>query len=171
MSGGIASLAEFYAHALAIEAEAAERYGELAHAMAEHHNDRVADLFHRLARMEADHAREIRVRSASLPLPRIPPWEYRWEGVESPEAASYEEAHYLMTPYHALQLALRNEQRAVEFFEKVARSSPDAQVRALAAEFAAEERQHVGYVERALGQEARPTLGWDEDLDPPQSVA
>ncbi len=53
------SLRDFYAHALAIEREAAHRYQDLAQQMETHNNLAVAETFERLARMEADHADHI----------------------------------------------------------------------------------------------------------------
>ena len=166
----IHSLPEFYAHALAIEEEAAARYRELGDQMSVHHNRETANLFYRLAELEGKHAAEIRERASGVALPQIAPWEYKWQGPESPEVAAHESAHYLMTPWHALEIARANEKRAAEFFETVARTSRDAGVRQLATAFAAEERTHVSYVEQALTAQADPTAGWDEDLDDPQAV-
>jgi rubrerythrin len=166
----IQSLPEFYAHALAIEEEAAARYQELGDQMAEHHNAAAAELFFWLAGLERKHAAEIGRRARSVSLPQIAPWDYKWQYAESPETAPHESAHYLMTPWHALELALASEKRAVEFFESVARTTRDEAVAQLAREFAAEERIHVTYVEQALAEQADPTAGWDEDLDDPQAV-
>lgn len=166
----IGSLPEFYAYALAIEEEAAARYQELGDQMTEHHNRAAAQLFFWLAGLERQHAAEIARRAQGLPLPEIAPWDYRWQSAEAPETTPHEAAHYLMTPWHALELALANEKRAVEFFDNVARTTRDEAVARLAREFAAEERIHVAYVERALAEQADPTAGWDEDLDDPQAV-
>ena len=166
----IESLPEFYAHALAIEQEAAARYRELADQMTVHHNEEVAKLFQWLAGVEDKHAEEIAAHAQSIALPQIAPWDYEWQGMESPESAPHEAAHYLMTPVHALEVALENERRAAEFFERIARTASDEAVRKLAEEFAADERQHVTYVEQALAKQNDPTIGWDEDLDDPQAV-
>ncbi|MFM9887287.1 MAG: ferritin-like domain-containing protein [Burkholderiales bacterium] len=165
-----ASLRDFYAHALAIEREAAHRYQDLAQQMEMHNNLAVAETFERLARMEADHAEHIARAAPDVDTSTIPAWEYRWEGIESPESTPLDAAHYLMTPFHALELALRNEERAVNFFETVARSTPNHEVRALAATFAADERLHVEHVKAALARSDRPSLGFDHDLDPPREV-
>lgn len=171
MSGPTESIASFYAHALAIEREAAERYGELAAAMDEHHNDTVAALFRRLGALEAEHAKSLEQRAAAIGVPRLAPWEFEWQGLESPEAASHDDMHYRMTPYHGLRIALAGEQRAAAFFEEVSRRAVDPELRALAAEFAAEEQEHVGYVMEALSRETRPDEHWDLDLDPPNPPA
>lgn len=160
----------FYAHALAIEREAAQRYQELADQMLEHNNQETADLFLRLARLESEHAERLAAKTAGMRLPALKPWDYQWTGLESPESAAYETAHYLMKPHHALQVALENEQRAKAFFESIARTTLDADVKRLAAEMAGEEAEHVGYVEKALASVAPPTPDWAEDLDRPQEA-
>jgi rubrerythrin len=164
----IHSLAEFLAHALAIEQEAAARYRELGDQMAVHNNPAAAELFYWLARIEADHAKQVTGRTEGVALPVIDPWDYIWTGFESPESAAHEDAHYLMTPFQALEIAHANEQRAAQFFERVAQTTRDEAVRRLAQEMAADERQHVAYVERAMANHARPAEDWDEDLNPAQ---
>ncbi|MBI1395326.1 MAG: rubrerythrin [Betaproteobacteria bacterium] len=168
MSDPADSLASFYAHALLIEREAAERYEELADAMDEHHNAAVAKLFRRLAGLEAEHARDLERRSAGLALPQIAPWDYRWDGFEPPETSPHEDVHYRMTPHHALKIALANELRAVAFFQGVAVRTSDPEVRALASTFVGEEEEHVGYVNDALAREVPPPPDWALDLDPPR---
>jgi rubrerythrin len=164
----IHALPEFLAHALAIEQEAAARYRELGDQMAVHNNLAVAELFFWLARIEADHAMQVASRAERITLPVIAPWDYKWVGFESPESAAREDAHYLMTPFQALEIAHANEQRAARFFEGVTQTTRDDAVRKLAQEMAAEERQHATYVERAMAKHARPDERWDEDLDPAQ---
>lgn len=158
----------FLAHALAIETEAAERYRDLAEQMRAHHNDVVADLFSTLAAMEEAHATELRQAAAAHgPLPRLAPWDYAWVDPESPEAVPFDAAHYLMTPYHALQLALTNERRARAFFEAEAASATDDALRRMALAMAAEEAVHIDHVERELARHPVPAADWDLDLDPP----
>jgi rubrerythrin len=166
--GAIHSLAEFYAHALALENEASARYQELGDQMAVHHNRATAELFFWLSRIEGEHADQIAARARGTQLPVIQPWDYQWVGLESPESAAYDSASYLMTPYQALEIALENEKRAAEFFETVAKASRDPSVRELAEEMAAEERKHVEYVRRAMAGQAPPEPDWDADLNPPQ---
>ena len=170
MSKTIDSLEVFYAHALAIETEAAERYSQLADVMDAHNNRDVADLFRWLCSLESQHAGEISRRSEAFQLPGIPAWEYRWQDAESPESVSHEDTHYRMTAYQALRMALAGEQGAVRFFEHVAGTSPVAEVRSLAATYAAEEQEHVGHVLAALSRHLPPSDDWDEDLDPPVPV-
>lgn len=164
--GGM-SIGEFLARARAMEIEARERYEELADQMEVHNNPEVAKLFRRLAEIEGKHAQHFDERAAEEEMPDIPPWKLDWPGLEAPETASADEAHYMMTPHQALGLALAAEQRAHAFFAELARSAVDPRIREMAREFADEEREHVVLVERWLGQFPEPEPGWDDDPDPP----
>ena len=67
----IRTAAELYAHAIAIEREAAERYAELALRMADLGNQAVALLFWRLAKFEAEHLETLRNRTDGVALPEL----------------------------------------------------------------------------------------------------
>lgn len=157
---------EFMSCAWAMEAEAAERYAELAEQMGTHHNAEVADLFERLARIERRHGEQILERMGWTTPPKVEC--LRWETPEGPETTDYGDLHYLMRPYHALKLAEHNERRAVEFFERFAAARLPAGVRAAAAGMAEEEREHVHLIQEWLARYPEPEAGWDDDLDPPQ---
>ena len=163
----IADLPELLAHAYAIEQEAFERYAELADTMETHNNPELAELFGRLTRIERIHADRILERAKGMELPHIAPWEYKWGGGESPESPDMSGVHYLMTPHHALSMALAAEQRALRFYEAAAEAAGDAGVRAMAEEFAEEERGHVRLMDQWLAKYPAPRQGWDEDPDPP----
>jgi len=136
-------LPTFLAYSVVMEEEAAERHDELADVMDVHNNPDVAATFRKLAHYSRLHAREIREQSATLELPKIAPWDFEWEGGEPPETADSDEVHYLMNRAQALRLAMENEQRAHDFYAEISREAPNAEVRKLAAEFAAEEREHL----------------------------
>lgn len=150
----------------AIETEAAERYVELARQMDAHNNSEVASLFRRLAEIESAHAEQWRpLRPADrLPLTRL------WPGAELPETASLADAHYLMTPHHALMLALKAERNAVQCFVDLARRTKDKAVRRLCLDMAREERHHVTLVKSWLAKYPKPTANWADDPDPPNSL-
>ena len=164
------SMAELLVHALVVELEAVQSYKDLAAQMEQCGNKEVAELFQKMAVLEAEHAQTIREKSGDIELPELAPWEYRWAGVESPETIDLAGIHYLMTPHQALQLALENEKNAKEFFEEAAKGATDARVRELAAEFAEDERQHVAWMEDWLANYPEPDAGWDEDPDPPAAI-
>jgi len=168
----VEDLACFLAHAVVLEDEAASRYDELADSMAVHHNREVEALFRKMAkfsRMHRDEAIE-RAESSGSKLPGLKPWEFEWQDDESPESGAMDQAHYLMTAHHALQLAIAAERRAERFYARIGRDAQDAGIRALAQEFAAEEAEHAEALERWLESQPRPASGWDEDPDPPVEV-
>lgn len=163
------STKEFMAQACALEAEAAERYAELADLMRAHHNAEVADLFAKMARIEALHRQQLLDRMGWGEAPD--PDAYRWETPEGPETTDFGDLHYLMTPWHALKLAEHNERRAADFFQRLAdRADLPPDLRAAAAGMAAEEREHVALIRAWLDKVGPPGPDWDEDLDPPNAV-
>jgi rubrerythrin len=162
----IATLEDLLAHARDMEAEAAERYDDLADQMEVHNNHEVARLFRKLAEIEAKHIAAVEAMGDGLDLPELKPWEHAWEN-ESPEAPEPDEVHYLMTPYHVISIALRHERMAVEFFESVVENGVDPKLRDAAEALAEDERGHVKLLEEWLLRFPKPEEGWDEDPDPP----
>ncbi len=161
---------ELLAHALAMEEEAAQRYVELADQMAVHNNHEVETLFRKLAEIEKKHVDHMSEASAGLALPRIAPWDYRWGDGESPEALDPADLHYLIRPYQAIALALEHERRAADFYSELAAGARRADVRKLAEQFADEEREHVGWLEKWLERYPKPDADWDDDPDPPNAL-
>ena len=146
----IRTVEEFYAHAIAIEREASERYTEFASWYDARGEDVLAGLCRNLAHMEHAHFLELARASSHLLLPDMPADSYSWLGAESPEMGSHEDFMRAANPAELLGIALHAECSAVEFFEWVARTTPDEGVRILARGMAAEERQHVEWVRNAL---------------------
>lgn len=165
----IRSLADLLAYALAMENEAVERYEELAGQMEVHHNQEAAAFFRRMAEIEGRHVKRLDEAAADQALPHIAPWEFDWDTPESPEAVEVDAAglHYLATPYHAIQMALAAEERAVAFYTRVAANARSAPLKALAESFAAEEREHVRLLGARLAATPRPEGDWRHDPDPP----
>lgn len=159
------TVADFMAQAFAIEAEATQRYREFAEQMEMHNNPEVAELFRKLERIEHKHRDQIMQHMGWLTPPRVKP--YKWEGAEGPETGPVNELHYLMQPWHALEIALHNEQRAYKFFSKLAKASVPPGVRAAAKEMAEEEREHVELIREWIKKVPEPGPGWDQDPDPP----
>jgi rubrerythrin len=162
----VPSASEFMAYAYAMEAEAAERYAEFADSMEVHNNREVAELFRKLSRIEQIHADQILEQMGWKQAPATAA-DVRWEGAEGPETADPTELHYLMQPYHALQIALHNEKRARDFFAHLAKATKDAGVRAGALEMKKEEAEHVRLIEAWIKRTPVPKAGWEADLDPP----
>ena len=165
----IESAAELLAHAHRIEADAAERYGLLAEQMEIHNNPDVAKLFRKLEWVEGLHADKIRDRAGETPLPALGPLDGTWPGDDSPEAVDLGEAHYLMTPWQALQMALKAERSAFAFYDRLAQTATDPEIKQLATEFAEEEREHVELVLKELEKHPPPDKDWSHDPDPARS--
>ena len=152
--------AELYAHAIAIEREAAERYAELAQHMADLGNDEVAELFRRLALYEAEHLDTLEGRTASVPVPEIAPGGYAWLDAGAPETVARELVFRLLTPRAALDIALDAERRAQQFFAEVKATADDPALRALAQEMALEEQGHIAMVEQAMADTPDVRVDW-----------
>ena len=163
----IGSVGDLLAHAKSIETEAYERYLELAEQMEMHNNPETAELFTKMARVESLHVEKILERIGNTNLPHISPWDYQWNQEEAPEVIPNHRIHYMMTPHHALTLALRGEQKAYYFFERVVENSEPGEIKDLASELLEEEREHIELMEKWLKKYPEPEDDWDEDPDPP----
>jgi rubrerythrin len=161
----IQSAPELYAHAIAIEREAAARYGELAERMADRGDEAVADVFSALARMETEHLAALEKRAARLALPKITIGRYQWFDNGAPETAAHEWLFRLITPRQALAIALEAEKRAQAFFERVLLTCEDPALRALAGDMAKEENDHVSMVTRLVERTPDPVVDWASIYD------
>jgi rubrerythrin len=145
----IATIEEFYSHALAIEREAAERYAEYADWFATR-SDSLTQLCKRLAALEREHFEELAAACADFELPEVGLGQYRWLEQDSPEALAREFVYRVASPRQLLEIALAAELRAQAFFVWIARTAPQRSVRELAAIMAAEEGEHVTWVREAI---------------------
>lgn len=155
------------AQALAMEQEAAQRYADLADAMEMHNNAEVAALFRQMAVIEDRHATQIMQKMdwKHAPTPSPAP---AWEGFEAAETVGGDDVHYLMRPWHALQLALRAEERAERFFGALARATDDPSTRNAALQLQQEEHEHVELIRAWLARVPQPESDWAVDPDPPR---
>ena len=154
----IVSPNELYAHAIALEREAAERYAEFARRMDDLGNEAAAEVFATLARLEEEHLQTLLERTRGVEMPRFVDGQYAWLEAGAPETAARELVFRLLSARQALEIALRAERRAQAFFEKVMLSADDPALRALAREMAAEEGDHIQLVERLLEHTRQPGL-------------
>jgi rubrerythrin len=156
--------------ALAIEREAVARYAELADMMQAHNNREVAGLFRQMADYERHHVEHILAEMGwDEHVVSLPPGGM-WTTPESPEAVPIEEMHYLMQPWHALQLALAAERRAQGFFAMLAAGAQDEGLRRAAEQMRDEEAEHVALIESWLSRVPAPAEDWAVDPDPPRLV-
>jgi rubrerythrin len=161
----VSSLADLVAVAYQIEVDAVERYGLLADQMETHNNAELAGIFRDLARAEGIHAEEIRRMAGNIDI-SMTPKAVKFRG-ESPEEVDLGGAHYRMTPWHALQLALDGEKRALAYFKSITEKAKDSKVKEMAAELMEEEAEHVNLVHRLLRRYPQPDDTWADDPDPP----
>jgi rubrerythrin len=162
MSAPIKTVEEFYAHALAIEREAAQRYGEFTDYFEARGEDTIAGLCRNLAHMERGHFEELKAACKGLKLPDVAEARYGWLEGDSPEATAREMLYRIANPRNLLEIALAAEWRAREFFVGVTRSTASLAVRELAAVMAAEEAEHVKWVRQALEYHAATGANWEE---------
>lgn len=165
----IDSLPELLAHALAMETEAANRYGEIADQMETHHKTAVAAIFRRLEKAEIEHLGNLTAKCSEVKLPHHAPWEFKWNGGESPETIDIGKVNYRLSVRAAILLALQHEHKASDFYAAIARGTTDTAVRTLAQQFAEEEREHVGWLETCLAECGGEDSVAPEDPDPPLS--
>jgi rubrerythrin len=161
------TVADLFAVAYQIEADAADRYDLLADQMETHNNPELSAVFRDLSRAEGIHRDEIRRLAGNIDVVGHAQRMAKWSRGESPEQASLAEAHYLMTPWHALQLALAGEQRALGFFTSIVETTKDPAIKKMAEEFVEEEAEHVNLVHRLLRKYPSPPQSWSIDPDPP----
>jgi rubrerythrin len=149
-TGTLHSLDELFALANAMEQEAATRYGELAEEMRRQNKSDLAAVFTQLAAAEREHVDSV-TRWSQSRLGRAPnPALVRWEGPETlgAEVAAEIRTSRLMTPYRALSIAVRNEERAFAFWSYVAAFAEDPEIKNAAEAMAREELGHVSTLRR-----------------------
>ena len=160
----IGSVEEFYAHALAIEREAARCYRRFQEHFADRGEEVLAGLCGNLARFEEDHHALLEERARGLAVPQLPPERYRWLESGAPEAADCDLVFRVATPRQLLDIALKAERGARRFFEWVAGTTANGEIHALAEEMAREEAEHVQWVARAIEYVRADGVDWDKLL-------
>jgi len=162
-AGTLRSLDELFALASAMEQEAAAKYAELADEMKRQNRSDLAAIFSDLAAAERDHADSV-TRWSQSRRGRAPDSALvRWEAPETfdSEAASEVRNSRLMTPYRALAMAVRNEERAFAFWAYLAAYSADPEIKNAAEAMAREELGHVSI----LRKERRRAYHREHDAD------
>ncbi|GGI24077.1 ferritin-like domain-containing protein [Bradyrhizobium guangdongense] len=157
------SLDELFALAHAMEQEAANRYDDLAKEMRKQGKNDLADVFARLSSAEREHvdsvARWSQSRRGKVPDPVLVRWQTP-EAIDA-EVAADAKTSRLMTPYRALAMAVRNEERAFAFWSYLAAYSDDPEIKRASEAMASEELGHVA----ALRKERRRAYHREHDQD------
>ena len=140
----------FLAHAIQLERDAARRYEELAAAMQTDGNAELKAFFSQMARFSRLHLAQAVARGGFRELPVLRPEDYDWPEGTSPETTEWMGVDAQMDAGDALRLALDSEHRGHAYYAAIAATTQDAELCALAGEFAAEEAQHVMELERII---------------------
>lgn len=144
-AGTLGSLDEMFALAHAMEQEAASKYSELADEMRRQNKEDLATVFTQLAAEEREHVDSVTLWSRSRRGRTPDPALVRWEAPQTfdQETAAEAKTSRLMTPYRALAMAVRNEERAFAFWSYLAAYTEDPEIKAAAEAMAREELGHV----------------------------
>lgn len=163
--GPVRTVEELMDLATGMENDAAARYEELTVAMTRRDEPALADLFRRLAALERDHQEGIARWAVRDGLRPPAPAHFVWRLPETfGDEADGASAHVL-SPYEALAIAVRNEERAFAFYTYVSATAGTAEIRRRAESLAREELSHVALLRdwrRRAYHAARP--------EPPRSV-
>ena len=144
----------FRAHAIALEREAARRYEDLTAAMQTEGNAEVKVFFARMAYYSRKHLSEAMARGGFRDPPPMAPEEYDWPDGTGPETAVWAGVDGYIDRAEALRLALEAERRGHAYYAAIAALAQDAELRAMASEFATEEAEHVAELEKLIATSA-----------------
>lgn len=145
--------------AIFIEEEARERYQEFFDQMVLHHTPEAAEFFHTMVGNEAKHEAELSARRQSLF--RDAPRTVKRSQLREVEAPDYDQTRAFMTARRAMDVALKCEIKAYDFFAGALPHIKDPEVRSLFEELRGEEELHQDMVRKELGK-----LPPDPDIDP-----
>ncbi len=146
------SLQLFLAHAIELERDAARRYEDLYEAMRSAGNEPVAKFFRQMAQFSRRHLKEAMERGGFHELPALTADEWQWPDGLSPETARWEGVDGLIDATSAMRLALEAERMGHAYYQTLAATSQDHEVRHMAKEFANEEGDHVDQLEAWLAR-------------------
>jgi rubrerythrin len=144
--GEVTSAEHLMAIAHALEREAARRYRELAARMHSQGEAALAALFAFLAEIEDKHVAQVEARATEITGHMPDAAQMAWD---VPENFDEEEARSAaLSPYRALAIAVRNEERTFVFYSYVAASAATPALQRLAEQFALEELGHASLLRR-----------------------
>ncbi len=153
-------------HAMKCESE--DRLQDLIDSLTQHNNMAAADIFSRTHKLIKLSVQNIEQKAQGMQLPEIPPWESQWHCNEQPDCLCIENAHYLMTPVQALDLAIFNEKRLLVFFKQQTEIGFNENIRLIANELLIHENQLTKQMQSWREHlEKSETEQQNEDFDPP----
>ena len=155
------------AQVYAMKCESEDRLQDLIDSLKQHNNSAAADIFSRTIKLIQDSIKNIEYRAQGMQLPEIPPWESQWYCEEQPDCQCIENAHYLMTPLQALELAIFNEKRLQEFFKEQIDNEFNEEISLIAKEFLIQENKLTVQMRSWKEQLKNSQTEQNEDFDPP----
>ena len=153
------TLPELFAHSLAIELGATQRFAELERYMRDAGMHHVADEFEQIGKEEREQYELLAVGTAGGRLPDLTSWEYAWHYM----GAAVEETSSPRNAREALTMAIRCERRAQNFYADVAEHSNDDAISAFAAEMATDESRHIARLELLLMREPEAAVPAEDE--------
>jgi rubrerythrin len=145
-------LQELYAHALALEHEAARRFAELERYTRDAGMHHIADAFQSIDKEEREQYELLAVGISERELPKVSPWEYAPHFL----GPQVEVERAPRTAREALALAIALERRTRNFYVDVAENTSDDAMCAFAGEMTVDEGRHIARLERLLAREPDP---------------
>ncbi len=140
----VTRVADLFAVAIAMEREAAERYDSLAAEMEAQEESDLAALFRRLEQAEKDHENGIGAWAKRAGIAPSRTLSFQWDSPEAPSREDIDQAGGpRMSPWKALAIAVRNEERAFAAYTQIAAKTTDPTVQDYAERMAREELEHV----------------------------
>jgi rubrerythrin/ferredoxin len=137
------SVDDFLGYAVKVEEDAAVHFESLAASMEQCGNHEVAKLFAQLASFSRLHLAEAQRRAGSIDAAMQVPPDYVWPDHATPERTSLWAGDPSLSRLDALRAALGGEKRGFEFYDAVAGTTSDPDIRKMANEFVKEEAEHV----------------------------
>jgi len=163
----IDSVEYFLAHIHAMKCESESCLEDLADCLSQHNNRTAADMFTRIVKVIKLSLKNIEVISKDLTLPDIPPWKYQWNYQQQPDNLCLEQAHYLMPPLQALDLAIFNESRIEAFYRQHTEQGVDENIRQIANELSSQEQRLIEQMQSWREELDKMETNYEEDYDPP----
>lgn len=163
----IKSPEHLFAQVYAMKCESEDRLQDLIDSLNQHNNKAAADIFSRTIELIKRSIENIEQRIEGMQLPEIPPWESQWHYDDQPDLVCIENAHYLMSPLQALELAIYNEMRLQEFFKQQVDKGVNEDVRLIASELLFHEKQLTEHMLSWKVQLENSEIEQNEDFDPP----
>ena len=115
----LASVEDFYAHAIGLEHEFEDRLTDLASCLKAHNNPESSKVFLRARSIHAERITRLDSLAVGLQLPAVAPWDYVWHYSVNLEIICITSVHYLMTPLEALEMVQEKLNMAREFYRSV----------------------------------------------------